>query len=67
VTKVFILVISLWGYNGTEWVYVGNQMALQQPMAKEQCLDLAAKWQKHELNVYFRFSIECIEQKEKES
>ena len=66
-TKVFILVISLWGYNGTEWVYVGNQMALQQPMAKEQCLDLAAKWQKHELNAYFRFSIECIEQKEKES
>jgi len=66
-TKVFILVISLWGYNGTEWVYVGNQMALQQPMAKEECLDLAANWSKHELNTYFRFSIECIEQKEKES
>ena len=65
--KLFILVISLWGYNGTEWVYVGNQMALQQPMAKEECLDLAANWQKHEFNSYFRFSIECIEQKEKES
>ena len=65
--KLFILVISLWGYNGTEWVYVGNQMVLQQPMAKEECLDLAANWQKHELNTYFRFSIECIEHKGKKS
>ena len=23
-TKVFLIVVSLWGFNGTEWVYTGN-------------------------------------------
>ena len=46
-TKLFVLVISLWGFNGNEWVYVGNQMAFKEPVEKEVCLVMA---------------IECIEQ-----
>ena len=67
VTKVFILVVSLWGYNGDTWVYTGNQMVLKEPMPKEQCEVIAANWQKFEMNKYFRFSIECIEDIRKET
>ena len=34
--KVFILVISMWGSDGVDNHYIG-QLALQQPMTKEQC------------------------------
>ena len=67
VTKVFILVVSLWGYNGDTWVYTGNQMVLKEPMPKEQCEVIAANWQKFEMNKYFRFSIECIEDFKKDN
>jgi len=67
VTKVFLLVISLWGYNGDTWVYTGNQMVLKEPMPKEQCEVIAGNWQKFEMNKYFRFSIECIEDIRKET
>jgi hypothetical protein len=59
--KTFVLVISLWGYNGNTWVYTGNQMALKESMPKEQCEMIVSNWQKFEMNKYFRFSIECIE------
>ena len=59
--KLFVLVVSLWGYNGTEWVYVGNQMVLNNTISKEECETMANKWSKYELNKYYRFSIECIE------
>ncbi len=32
--KVFILVISLWGFNGEGWVYTGNQLVLQEDIRK---------------------------------
>ena len=40
--KTFILVVSLWGYNGSAWVYTGNQMVLKEPMPKEQCETIAS-------------------------
>jgi len=60
-TKLFILVVSLWGYTGTEWVYVGNQMSLIEPMTLEVCEDTAEKFIKFEDNEYYRFSVECVE------
>ena len=30
------MIMSLWGYDGTEWVYVGNQYVNQEPMTKEE-------------------------------
>jgi len=48
-------------------VYTGNQMVLKEPMPKEQCKTIAANWQKFEMNQYFRFSIECIEDIRKET
>jgi|TARA_R100001460_G_scaffold82935_1_gene123819 hypothetical protein len=57
----------LWGFNGNAWVYTGNQMVLKEPMPKEQCEMIASNWQKFEMNKYFRFSIECIEDIRKET
>ena len=31
------MVISMWGFDGYEWQYIGNQVALQQPMTQSQC------------------------------
>ena len=60
-TKVFLLVVSLWGYNGDSWVYTGNQTVLSMDLNKEQCEMIEQSWTKFEKNPYFRFSIECIE------
>jgi len=60
VVTLFVLVISLWGYTGTDWVYVGNQMVLNRPMTKEECEVIKDNWTKHEINEFYRFSIECI-------
>ena len=65
--KTFILVVSLWGYNGNSWVYTGNQMVYSNPMSKEQCEEIVSKWTKFEMNKYFRFSLECIEDIRKET
>jgi|TARA_R100001460_G_scaffold27885_2_gene55983 hydroxymethylpyrimidine pyrophosphatase-like HAD family hydrolase len=65
--KTFILVISLWGYNGSSWVYTGNQIVFQESMPKEQCETIVNNWKKFEMNKYFRFSIECIENIRKET
>ena len=61
--KAFLLVISIWGNNGTEWVYVGNQIVFNNPMPIEQCMAMKKNWSWHEKNEYFRFSIECHEDK----
>jgi len=60
--KLFVLVISLWGYTGDEWVYVGNQIILKEPMVKEECMKLRENWAWHQNNEFYRFSIECHEQ-----
>ena len=60
-TKVFLLVVSLWGFNGSSWVYTGNQTVLSMDLNKEQCEMIEKSWTKFEKNPYFRFSIECIE------
>ena len=49
---------------GLQWRCLGlycNQMVLGDPMPKEQCEEIASKWTKFEMNKYFRFSIECIQ------
>jgi|TARA_Y100001970_G_C13963486_1_gene714388 hypothetical protein len=60
-TQLFVLVISLWGFDGNEWVYVGNQIVLNEPMIKEECMEIREDWSWHEQNEFYRFSIECHE------
>ena len=66
--KVFLLVVSLWGYNGTSWVYTGNQMVLQDKFEKlESCEDFGRQFMKFEMNKYFTFKVQCIEDISKET
>ena len=59
--KMFILVISMWGNDGAEWHYIGNQMSLQQPMTLQQCEKLASKdmWHYHYENEYYAMHPQC--------
>ena len=41
--KEFLLVISMWGNNGTDWQYIGNQYIMQELFTKEQCMAIADK------------------------
>tara|TARA_R100000908_G_C3656485_1_gene85766 strand:+ start:198 stop:404 length:207 start_codon:yes stop_codon:yes gene_type:complete len=61
-TKIFLLVVSLWGFNGDAWVYTGNQMVLQQKfLDKEACETMGRIFMKFEMNKYFTFKVQCIE------
>ena len=47
VTKVFILVVSLWGFNGESWVFTGNQLVLQDKfLDKEACQTMGRNFMK---------------------
>ena len=37
VETFFIMIISMWGFDGYECQYIGNHAALQQPMTDSQC------------------------------
>ena len=68
VTKVFLLVVSLWGFNGDSWVYTGNQMVLQDKfLDKEACETVGRGFMKFEMNKYFTFKVQCIEDINKET
>ena len=61
-TKVFLLVVSLWGFNGDAWVYTGNQMVLQEKfLDKEAGETMGRSFMKFEMNKYFTFKVQCIE------
>ena len=60
--KVFLLVVSLWGFNGSTWVYTGNQMVLQDKFETLQvCQEFGRQFMKFEMNKYFTFKVHCIE------
>ncbi len=60
--KVFLLVVSLWGFNGSTWVYTGNQMVLQEKFETLQvCQEFGRQFMKFEMNKYFTFKVQCIE------
>ena len=68
VTKVFVLVVSLWGFNGNSWVYTGNQMVLKDKfLDKESCQTMGRSFMKFEMNKYFTFKVQCIEDINKET
>ena len=59
--ETFVLVISMWGNDGNEWQYIGNQMVLQQEMTEEQCVYLIDEkmWQATYHNDYYRMIAQC--------
>jgi|9_EtaG_2_1085328.scaffolds.fasta_scaffold73139_3 hypothetical protein len=59
---LYILVISMWGHTGTNWEYIGNQIALQQPMTQSQCEYLIDKdmWETSYDNKYYQLRAHCF-------
>ncbi len=62
VELAFVLVISMWGHNGTNWEYIGNQITLQQQMTEEQCIYLIQKemWEASYNNEYYQLRAHCF-------
>ena len=60
--KAFVLVISIWGNTGTEWVYTGNQYVSQEIYTKEECLKLAdaSNWSKFRNNPFYDIQLDCF-------
>ncbi len=56
------MVISMWGFDGNDWQYIGNQIALQQPMTQAQCEYLIDEdmWQVSYENHYYRLMAHCF-------
>jgi|TARA_R100001015_G_C4600256_1_gene155234 hypothetical protein len=59
---LFILVISMWGHTGSEWQYIGNQVALQQPMTEAQCEYLIDEkmWKAVYENQFYKMVTHCF-------
>lgn len=64
--KEFLLVISMWGNNGTEWLYMGNQYIMQELFTKEQCMAIADKknWKQVVNNKYYAVAFDCFHKDE---
>jgi len=64
--KEFLLVVSMWGNNGTDWVYMGNQYIMQELFTKEQCMMIAAKenWKQVVTNKYYAVAFDCFHKDE---
>jgi len=59
--ETFVLVISMWGNDGSKWHYIGNQIVLQQEMTEEQCVYLIDDdmWKATYRNEYYRMLAQC--------
>ena len=64
--KVFVLVISIWGNNGTDWIYTGNQYVSQEMYTKEDCHKLVdtSNWNKFRSNPYYDIQLDCFNKEE---
>ena len=62
VMKTFVLVFSMWGFDGLEWQYMGNQYVYDAPMTAQECNFIASQdnWTKFEGNPFYRISVECL-------
>ena len=62
VETLFIMVISMWGFDGNDWQYIGNQISLQQPMTQAQCEYLINEdmWRASYENHYYCMMAHCF-------
>jgi|TARA_Y100000289_G_scaffold51611_1_gene52807 anti-anti-sigma regulatory factor len=59
--KEFVLVISMWGHTGIEWVFIGNQSVFKQTFSQTQCEQLAnaQSWNHHNNNKHYKILFQC--------
>lgn len=64
--EVFLLVISMWGNDGKDWVFIGNQYINNNLMTKEQCEAIASdlSWSEYRENEYYDIQFDCFHKDE---
>lgn len=50
----------MWGYTGTEWQYIGNQIVIDNNFTEEECKKIVESTDPHYENEYYRLSVECF-------
>jgi len=60
--KTFVVVISIWGHNGTDWVYTGNQYVMNELFTKKQCEQIIndSNWNDFKENPYYDLQFDCF-------
>ena len=60
--KTFVVVVSIWGNNGTDWVYTGNQYVMKNLFTEEQCHQIVdnSNWNKIRNNEYYDLQFDCF-------
>jgi len=60
--KTFLLVFSMWGYDGLDWQFIGNQYVYSKPMTEEQCSTIADQdsWFAYESNPFYKIAARCM-------
>lgn len=60
--KIYLLLISVWGYNGTQWEYTGNQYVMKEYFTFEECQKLINEdnWKRHENNLFYTMQFDCV-------
>lgn len=51
----------MWGSNGSEWVYMGNQYVMKELFTLKQCKEIINpdNWKNHETNRYYKIQLDC--------
>ena len=60
--KSFLVIISMWGFNGYAGVYIGNQYVMQELFTLQQCeriIDLNG-WEAFEENENYKIQLDCV-------
>ena len=67
-TKVFVLVISMWGLTAEQvWVYTGNQLVLKEKFYElEKCESFGRKFMKFDFNKFYTMKVQCVEDIDKQ-
>ena len=60
--KTFVVVVSIWGNNGTDWVYTGNQYVMKNLFTEELCQQIVdnSNWNKIRNNEYYDLQFDCF-------
>ena len=58
--KVWVLVIAMWGYTGTEWQYIGSRIVIDNNFTEQECNKIVENTYANYGNEFYRLSAECF-------
>ena len=60
----YLMVITMWGFTGKDWQFIGNEIVLQQAMTQAQCEFLISEemWKANYQNEDYLLMAHCLPQ-----